>query len=276
MNKVIFILSDGLRYDVAEACMSYMGDLVDRKYASLYKVISELPSLSRPLYETIHTGVSPHTHGIVNNSVVRRSNMTNIFQMVSGCGGCTAASAYCWFSELYNRAPYLASEDQETHDARLPIQHGVFYESLDHPDEDVFSAAAMLVRRWYPDYLLVHPMGMDTVGERYGAYSNQYRIQAATQDALLADYVEEWHGLGYHILVSADHGMKANGTHGGMSPAERDVPLYMLLADQKGAGDTGLVIPQLSIAPMLCNLLGIPLIGKEESLNFQFESMDAC
>ena len=57
MNKAILVLSDGLRYDTAVAGMGYLGHLVESKLASLYKVTGELPSMSRPMYETIHTGL---------------------------------------------------------------------------------------------------------------------------------------------------------------------------------------------------------------------------
>ena len=71
MNKVILILSDALRYDAAVAGMGYLGHLVETKQASLYKIIGELPSMSRPMYETIHTGLPSSAHGIVANSIVR-------------------------------------------------------------------------------------------------------------------------------------------------------------------------------------------------------------
>ena len=47
------MLSDGLRYDTAVASMGYLGHLVEKKLASLYKVIGELPSMSRPMKEVI-------------------------------------------------------------------------------------------------------------------------------------------------------------------------------------------------------------------------------
>ena len=53
MSKVILVLSDGLRYDTAVASMGYLGHLVEKKLASLYKVIGELPSMSRPMKEVI-------------------------------------------------------------------------------------------------------------------------------------------------------------------------------------------------------------------------------
>jgi predicted AlkP superfamily pyrophosphatase or phosphodiesterase len=79
MDKVILVLSDALRYDVAKANMGFLGHLVESKSASLYKVIGELPSMSRPMYETVHTGLPSSEHGIVANSIRRLSNKPNIF-----------------------------------------------------------------------------------------------------------------------------------------------------------------------------------------------------
>jgi len=64
VNKVILILSDALRYDAAVAGMGYLGHLVEARLASLYKVIGELPSMSRPMYETLHTGLPVVEHGV--------------------------------------------------------------------------------------------------------------------------------------------------------------------------------------------------------------------
>jgi len=55
-HKVILILSDALRYDAAVRGMGFLMHLVERKYASLYKTIGELPTMSRSMYETVHTG----------------------------------------------------------------------------------------------------------------------------------------------------------------------------------------------------------------------------
>jgi predicted AlkP superfamily pyrophosphatase or phosphodiesterase len=49
MGKVILILSDALRYDVAVARMGFLGHLVETKQASLYEVQGELPSMSRAM-----------------------------------------------------------------------------------------------------------------------------------------------------------------------------------------------------------------------------------
>jgi predicted AlkP superfamily pyrophosphatase or phosphodiesterase len=114
--------------------------------------------MSRPMYETIHTGMPSNEHGIVANSVVRLSNQQNVFRSLKDAGKVTAAAAYYWYSELYNRAPYDRIDDKETDDPSLNIQHGRFYTEDVYPDVELFASAAHLVRKFSPDYLLLHPM----------------------------------------------------------------------------------------------------------------------
>lgn len=259
MNKVILILSDGLRYDTAVEGMGYLGHLVETKKASLYKVTGELPSLSRPMYETLHTGLTSSEHGILANSIVRLSNQPNIFQLAKQAGRVTAAVAYSWFSELYNRAPYDPIDDKEVDDEALCIQHGRFYTEDEYPDIEVFRAGGLLVRRFRPDYLLVHPMGMDYHGESYGSDSKEYRNHAIRQDMWLAPFLMEWRLLGYHLLITSDHGMNPDGAHGGTTSTMRDVPLYTIRLNAEEKGNTEQTISQLQIAPTLLKLLEIPI-----------------
>jgi len=224
MNKIILVLSDALRYDIAKDNMGFLGHLVEYKLASLYKIVGELPSMSRPMYETIHTGVPSSQHGIVANSIVRLSNKPNVFQAVRNAGKVTAAAAYYWYSELYNRAPYDRIDDRETDDESLNIQHGRFFTEDEYPDIELFSSAAHLIRKFSPDYLLLHPMGMDYYGETYGSDSKEYRNHAVYQDSKLAPLIMEWQKSGYTIFITGDHGINKDGAHGGTTPEQRTVP----------------------------------------------------
>lgn len=91
MSKTILILSDTLRYDAAVESMGYLGHLVESNLASLYKIVGELPSMSRPMYETIRSGLSTSEHGIVDNSVVRLSTKPNVSQAAKDAGKVTVA-----------------------------------------------------------------------------------------------------------------------------------------------------------------------------------------
>jgi len=258
-NKVILVLCDALRYDTAVNQMGFLGHLVQTKHADLYKVIGELPSISRPMYETTHTGLPVIEHGIVSNKVVRRSNKPNIFQSAVEAGKITAAAAYHWFSELYNRAPYNMIDDREVDDESLLIQHGRFYSEDFYPDPELFATAEMLVRRFNPDYLLVHPMGMDDTGHKYGSDSRKYRVHAMRQGMMLADLIPKWMERGYNIIITGDHGMNADKVHGGTTPDVREVPLFMIRPGVPGRGNTNEILSQLQLAPTICKLLGVPI-----------------
>ena len=259
LSKVILVLSDALRYDTAVAGMGFLGHLVETQQASLYKVIGELPSMSRPMYETIHTGLPVSQHGVLANYIVRRSDKPNIFQAVVEAGKTTAAAAYFWYSELYNHVPYDRLEDREVNDDSLLIQHGRFYTEDDYPDIELFVTAGMLARRYNPDYMLVHPMGMDYLGEKHGADSPEYRNHAIMQDMYMSALIAEWTQRGYNILVTGDHGMNADGLHGGTTADVREVPLYLMRPGIPGAGDTREELSQLQIAPTILSLLDLDI-----------------
>ena len=260
MSKVILVVCDALRDDTAAQYMGYLEHLVEASRATRYTVIGELPSMSRPMYETLHTGLTASEHGITNNAIVRRSTKPNVFQSAREAGMVTAASAYCWYSELYNRAPYDIVSDREVDDESLNIQHGRFYRDDNYPDIEVFAAGAMLARRYYPDYLLIHPMMIDTVGEAYGAASPQYHKQAIIQDQIMANLIPDALSAGYTILVTADHGMADDtSTHGGTLPQMRNVPLYIIKPDGNGLGRREGTFSQVHIAPTVLNVLGVPI-----------------
>ena len=259
MSKSILVLSDALRYDVAKDNMGFLGHLVESKQSTLYKIIGELPSMSRPMYETIHTGVPSSDHGVVANSIVRLSNKPNVFQLLKNAGKVTAAAAYYWYSELYNRAPYDRIDDKETDDESLNIQHGRFYTEDEYPDIELFASAAHLIRKFSPDYLLLHPMGMDYHGETFGSDSKEYRNHAIYQDSKLAPLIMEWKERGYTVFVTGDHGINADGGHGGTTPEQRTVPFFVIQPSGKGRGETGELISHLQIAPTILKLLNVTI-----------------
>jgi len=129
----------------------------------------------------------------------------------------------------------------------------------DYPDIELFQTAGMLARHYKPDYLLVHPLGMDYMGEKHGADSAEYRNQAILQDVYMSALIGEWLQTGYTVLVTSDHGMNADKLHGGTTPEVREVPLYLMRPGIPGAGDTSEVVSQLQIAPTVLNLLDLEI-----------------
>lgn len=256
-NKLIVVVLDGLRYDAARKYMGYMEHLVEQGHMSCCSVQSELPSLSRPLYEVLLTGTPVSRNGITANHIVRLSHEESVFHLAVAANLRTAAAAYHWVSELYSSAPFDPVADRHQHNVLKPIQHGSFYFEDHYPDSHVFADAEYLRTAYDPHFLYIHPMNIDDAGHRSGGESKEYELAVRRSDGLLATLLPKWMEEGYTVIVTADHGMNANGCHGGVTPDERLVPLYISgnkgLLPEAGAG----TLPQLLLAPLMCHCLGL-------------------
>lgn len=259
-NKVIFVVLDGLNKSVAQDCLGFTNALVESNKASFYGITSELPSLSRPLYECLLTGVCPIESGIVSNQIQRLSKEQSIFSLASKAGLKTAAAAYHWVSELYNRSPYNAIRDRITNDPTLMIQHGMFYHTDHYPDDHLFLDAESMRQQFDPHFLLIHSMNIDDAGHKYGLDSSEYRNMARTADNILSHFIPAWLEAGYQLILTSDHGMNKDKTHGGTLVEERQVPLYLIGDSFSHIDECKLTssVQQTQLCGLICELLGIP------------------
>lgn len=257
MGKVILVLSDGLRDDVSRECMGYLEDLVASGLARRWTEVAELPTLSRPFCETIHTGLPPAAHGIVSNQQERMSEQPNLFGLTRDAAGTTAASAHWWFSRLSVSAGYDQILGREVDDEASVIQHARFDTEDPTPDIETFQAGAMLALRHRPDYLLIHPMGVDAVGEREGGRAAACLDQARLQDIIQANLMRGWLELGCTVIVTADRGVTDQGRHGGTSDAKRRVPLYLVDVLDRNGSNARANVPQCVVAPRVGRPVGI-------------------
>lgn len=69
MSKVILVVLDGLNCKSASINMGYLNALCKENLGKFYSLECELPSMSRPLYECLLTGVKPVLSGIINNKL---------------------------------------------------------------------------------------------------------------------------------------------------------------------------------------------------------------
>ena len=172
MEKVILVIIDGLSYRTKK----YMGFLEALKSENLtdsYKVQSGYPSLSRPLYEEILTGVSPVKSGIVNNEIKRLSKEESVFSLAVKNGKKTAAAAYYWVNELYNTGGFDRIRDSETENEMANINYGRFYWEDNFPDTHLFVQGEILRKKYNPDFLLIHSMNVDDIGHKFGGTSSE-------------------------------------------------------------------------------------------------------
>ncbi|MEG0844407.1 MAG: alkaline phosphatase family protein [Romboutsia sp.] len=255
-SKLVLVVLDGLCYDVARSNMGFLNHLVEKNIGTLSKVKSELPSMSRPLYETMLTGVYPYKSGITNNSITRLSNHESIFHLLSKNSKISCAAAYHWISELYNKAPFNYLDDCYQDDINKPIQYGRFYFDDTYPDSHLLIDGEVLRKKHNPDFLYIHLMGTDDIGHKFGKNSKEYRNKAITVDTILSKFIPRWIEEGYEVMITSDHGMNEDGNHCGISDDERIVPLFYFGNKILDLQDDE-IIEQTQIAPIVCKLLEI-------------------
>ncbi|MCI9212568.1 MAG: alkaline phosphatase family protein [Ruminococcus sp.] len=259
MRKTIFVLLDACQYDAGTRNLGYLEHLIDYGKGAKYKVRGELPSLSRPMYATLLTGLPVYKHGIAANETVRVLGCDNLFSMCKSQGGVTAAAAYLWVSELYNHVPFHLDKDRiQIHSGGM-IDAGIYYWEDSYPDSHLFADGEYLRTQYDPDFILYHSMGIDNQGHLKGAGSKEYEGAIAAANNILSLLMETWMQEGYQIVITADHGMNELGLHGGTDAEQRDIPLYIFSSAVKAGRFEGDYISELNVAPLLCRLLDIPV-----------------
>lgn len=262
-QKVILVMIDALGYATARAQCGYLMGLVEAGQARLWRMQAVLPSLSMPAYASLHTGTPPAEHGIVSNDRDAMAPAPHVFSLARQAGLVTAAVAERLYGLLFNAAPFDAVEHLEVTQGEGWVTHGRFYTDLRHTrfnphvpgDHDLCNTASLLIRRHAPDYLLVHSTAVDSVGHAFGADSFEYRHQVWNIDNELALAIPDWRAAGYRVLVTSDHGMSAEGRHGGAEAGMRPVPFWDLCGAEGGEMEG--TVSQLAVAPTLLSLLGL-------------------
>ncbi|QFT91147.1 2,3-bisphosphoglycerate-independent phosphoglycerate mutase [Bacillus sp. THAF10] len=255
-NKLIVVVVDGMRHDLAIENLGFMEHLAASKKATRCQVVSELPSISRPLYEVLLTGTPSSVNGITHNNMVRLSEQESLFHLTKKHGLTNATASYFWVSELYNRAPFHFIEDRDQLHTEKPIQNGRFYWEDHYPDSHLFLDGEFLRRQVNPDFLYIHSMNVDDEGHKFGSNSKEYRARILNVDNLLSELIPIWLKEGYQVVVTADHGMSEWGLHGGTTDGERMVPFYVI-SDKVKKGVQDITFGQLAFAPLMCHLMNI-------------------
>ncbi len=253
MTKCILVILDGLNYEVAYENMGFLQALCEAKLGKLYQMQCELPSISRPLYECILTGVKPAFSGIVNNQP-SFSKQTSIFEYVKNAGLRAGAAAYHWIFELYNKMLFNPYLHRYIEDEALPLPYGVFYSEDDYLDSHLFMDGESLRIRKKLDFLLIHTMNIDDKGHKFNSASKEYANATKKADYILSTILPKWLEEGSSVFITADHGMNEANTHGGLSDTERLVPFFVF---GNSFSFNECKVLQTQICGTICEILGV-------------------
>jgi predicted AlkP superfamily pyrophosphatase or phosphodiesterase len=264
MRPIALLVIDGLRRDSAERFLTTPFQLVAEGRGGYLPMTSLMPTKSRPSYNTISTGVPSPQNGIAANDDVRMVTMPSIWTIARSHGLTTAASAYSWWSELYNGVPFRKEQDAFTTNSEGGIQHGFFSPRDSEPDAVVLAYALQLWKRHHPDLMLIHPCSVDYAGDYWGAKSLAYDETIKLLNLLLEPlFTDLWRERPEAIiLVTSDHGMAASGGHGWDAPELRQVFFFALASHPGQSPELRAPVEEataLDIAPTILHLLDLPI-----------------
>ncbi len=247
---VTILLVDGLRLDASRR-METLNAL--RVQGADIEARVGTPSFSRPGRATVAVGAFPSVHGVTTNRQKREIPLDNIFRRVGGMGGtCRVAGSKIW-SSLFGRdiercGAYRPGEAKEG--------PGAFVRQV--PDVRASQEAGIAFILQEPAMLrIADVISTDFAAHEYGGTSPEYRAEVQRTDTALAELVKRLDLTNETLIVTADHGHRDAGGHGGEEAEVLAIPIVMVGAGIK-PGATARAT-QADIAPTVAALLGAAL-----------------
>ena len=231
-RSVLLVVIDGLRADVAATLpfLSRLGDAGGRAMTW-----DDPPTYSAAQYVALLAGVPPRDSGVRTNETLRAAGVDDVARRARVAGLHTAVVSTCvdwWrrlFPESFESADVVASPGVVSEVARLGRHGGL---------------------------LVVHLCAVDDAGHAHGARSPEYAAAAAAADDTTAALADAWGWPRADVVVTADHGHRDRGGHGGEEPEVRASFVVAAGPDvQPGARVEG--ARSVDVAPTLAALLDV-------------------
>lgn len=251
-NKIILVILQGLNYGAATLSMGYMNELVKTGEAEFYTVSSENTALSKPIYEEMFYNTSLYINAMLNHQVVKVPEKKNIFELAKERGLKTGAAAFYWASEAYNKERLNEVEFKAEFDEDSNIQYGSFYSDASYPDYSVFSDSEFIRKKYNPNLLLVHSMGIAYAIYKFGLNSQEYYDKILEVHNTLELIIPMWLEAGYGVIVTTEHRLdeKDAGT-------KEDIAPLWIIGDELQKAKLGSKISKIGITEAICDVLDI-------------------
>ncbi len=262
-GRVVLVIVDGLGAD--EAGLPYLDELRRRGVAAIARV--PYPTVSRPNYVTILTGVPPRDSGVRANRVTAPVAVDTLMDRVRAAGLRVAtASDFGMLASLFLRnTSSIAGIDWVEHGTRVTPPAPITWPIDDARRASSLDALGPLIAELAAGdaaFVPVLVLDVDRAGHAAGV-GVEYRAMASAVDRMLRAAFAGIDLTRDTVIVTADHGHVAPGGHGG---DEREVSNVPLVLAGRGIvpGATARDARLIDLAPTVAALLGVPAPGHAE------------
>jgi hypothetical protein len=238
-RRAVVVVVDGARADrFAEALRAVPGGSALLESAAVFQGRSGHPSLSRPMYATIGSGATPRLTGVATNAHRGALRVDHLVALArrAGIEVLVRSHAVTWWWDLYEARP------EERFD-------------------DLTRALAQL-RESRRALALLHLVDGDRAGHQHGGASEEYAAALRSAAKRVLDVVASLDLRRDFLLVTADHGHRDRGGHGGQEPEVVAIPWWMAGRGVRPGtyGEASLV----DVAPTVSVVAGLPLPAQSE------------
>jgi transketolase len=236
-RRAIVVLVDGLRLDESIG----MGSFEALRSEGVGAIVQlPLPTVSRPFYHAMLTGVPPEGSGIRNNREGQQAVFDSLADRVRAAGGRVA-----WVAD---QLPWMAVMHGRKGDVMLHGGHAT------GPALDRVLAA--MANPDGPTLAVVHLLAVDETAHECGVACVDH-ARALEETDRIVDRIAIGAPSDHIVVVLSDHGHIDPGGHGGDEAVVRTVPFVARAPGLRGR-TVGHTLRVEEIAPTLAGLLGVP------------------
>lgn len=249
-SGVTILLVDGLRLDASRRMPALNALRV--KGASIEATVGT-PSFSRPGRATIVVGAPPAIHGVTTNRQKRAIPLDSLIRRVGDAGGtCRIAGSKIWsglFSADIARCGVYREGEGKEGPGMFVRQIPAIRDAQDKGIAFVLEQAATL--------RIADIISTDFAAHEYGGTSPEYAAELVRADTMIEGLAGRLDLTRETLVITADHGHRDAGGHGGDEPEVLAIPIVMVGAGIRAS--VNLTAHQADIAPTLAALLGLGL-----------------
>lgn len=231
-RRTFFVVVDGLRRDAAET----MKVVAALERSGQCRISDQGPyTVSRPEYALLSTGLEVDRSGARNNDLTAPLFAESVWEVARRSGlRVTGSSHLPWFAQLFPRG-----FDRFT--------------ALEELSADVFAATTAPLG----DVNVFHPLYVDEEAHLHGAAGASYAAAVARVDREIAGLLERVDLDRDLVVLTADHGHRDAGGHGGAQPEIKDVLACFAGPNVARRSDRARFDGRVT-GPLLSVLLGLP------------------
>lgn len=262
VDKVVLIGLDGLMYDkVLQIKAPNLMRLSAEGMLSRSSIAPHI-TISGPSWASVLTGVWDRKHGIKDNNFTAApfAKYPTVFTQIERADPARKTHSIATWDQI---ATMSGSGNPR---ADVVVSTPPVPDDPDEAKTDAATATAVVaaIGKFAPDFLFTHLDQVDHAGHSDGAAADEYldavrrideqvgRITAAVDARAKANPAERW-----TILVTADHGHRPKGGHGGQSPDET-TNFVIARGPDFSAGDTTSRYTLVDLTPTILDLLHVP------------------